>query len=106
MPSNLPKESAIQKAICDYLAYQGHFFWRQNTQPVFDYGKFYSMPKYSKKGVPDIILVKDGIFWGLEVKRPKSKQNENQIEFQQGLEAAGGKYNVVCSIDDVQALGL
>lgn len=101
-----PKEKEIQLAICDYLSLKKHFFWRQNTMPVFDHGKFYAMPKYSKNGVPDIILVKDGIFYGLEVKRPKGKPSDKQIEFKEGLEKAGGKYFVVTSLQDVIDIGL
>ena len=99
-------ERNIQLTICDYLALKKYFFWRQNTNPIFADGKFRAMPKYSKNGVPDIILVKNGIFIGLEVKRPKSKQSENQLLFQEELEKAGGKYAVVTSLDDVINLGL
>lgn len=103
---NTVLEKDIQLAICDYLAYKGHFFWRQNTNPIFSEGRFKSMPKHSKTGVPDIILVKAGIFVGLEVKRPKGKQSENQEIFQRGLERAGGKYYLVTSLDDVIKIGL
>jgi hypothetical protein len=100
-------EKEIQLAICDYLAYKRDImFWRQNTSPIHADGKFRSMPKYSKTGVPDIIVIKNGIFIGLEVKRPKHKQSETQIEFQTELEKAGGKYYVVTSIDDVKSIGL
>ena len=64
------------------------------------------MPKYSKNGVPDIILIKDGKFIGLEVKKPKNKQQQSQIDFQQGCEKAGGTYRVVYNLDDVIAIGL
>ena len=99
-------ERSIQLAICDYLALKRVFFWRQNTNPIFADGKFRSMPKYSMNGVPDIIAIKDGKFWGLEVKRPKGKQSENQEMFEVLCKRAGGEYHVVCSIEDVQALGL
>lgn len=60
------------------------------------------MPKWSKNGVPDVILVKDGIFYGIEVKAPqRGKQSANQIDFEAGLTANGGKYILATSIDDV-----
>lgn len=103
-------ESQIQTAICDYLALKKHFFWRANNTPIFqmDNGKprFRAMPKYSMRGVPDIILIKDGQFIGIEVKQPKAKQSEGQIEFQKKCYTAGGKYYVVTSIEEVQKLGL
>lgn len=62
--------------------------------------------KFGVVGAPDIFVVKNGAIYGLEVKAPKGRQNENQIAFQQGFEKAGGKYYVVRSLEDVQAAGL
>lgn len=103
-------EKDIQLAICDYLAFRKHFFWRQNTGAMIDHkaGKltFRAMPKYSINGVPDILLVKDGFLIGLEVKRPKTTQSPVQKEFEKKLKDAGGEYHVVRSIDDVKEIGL
>lgn len=100
------KESDIQFSICEYLALRKVFFWRQNTVPVFHKGEYRRMPAFSRNGVPDIIVVKDGQFIGLEVKTPKGRQSDVQKEFENELVAAGGVYNIVTSIEDVQALGL
>jgi len=99
-------EKEIQLAICDYLALKKYFFWRQNVVPIFEKGHFRPMPKYSKNGVPDIILINKGYFWGLEVKQPKGKQSENQKIFEDGVKKAGGHYYIVTSLDDIIALGL
>lgn len=103
----VPKESEIQASICDYLAMKKHFFWRSNTTPIYDPTRnaFRSMPKYALQGIPDIILIKDGYFIGLEVKRPSTYQNEAQKEFEKGVKEAGGEYHVVRSINDVKELG-
>lgn len=105
---NKELEKNIQSAICDYLAFKKVFFWRSNNIPAFEQksGFYRPMPKYSMRGVPDIIIIKKGQFIGLEVKRPKGKQSDNQIEFQKNCELNGGKYYVVFSIDDVIKLGL
>jgi hypothetical protein len=42
--------------------------------------------------------------WHFEVKASKGKQSENQKEFQAQLEAAGGKYILAYSIEDVAAV--
>ena len=102
----MEKETDIQRAICDYLSLKKHFFWRQNTVPVFDKGFYRPMPKYSMNGLPDIIVIKDGFFIGLEVKRPKTKQSESQLLFEELCHKAGGEYYVVRSIDDVKEIGL
>lgn len=101
------KETDVQKAICDYLAHRKHFFWRNNNMPVYNHQtqQYRAMPKYSMKGVPDIIVVKDGWFVGLEVKMG-SKQSDDQKIFEKGVKEAGGEYYVVRSIDDVKEIGL
>ena len=99
-------EKDIQMLICDYLFVRGYFFWRNNTTGLFDPRTqgFRNKPKYAINGVPDIILVKDGIFIGLEVKRPKAKQSDAQATFQKNLEAVGGQYHLVYSLSDVSKL--
>jgi len=100
------KETDIQFSICEYLAVKKHFFWRQNSNPIFSNGKMRAMPKFSKNGIPDIIVIKDGYFIGLEVKTPKGKQSESQQVFEAQSIEAGAKYYVVRSIEDVQEIGL
>lgn len=64
------------------------------------------MPKHAIKGVPDIILIKGGIFVGLEAKRPGVKQSPEQLEFERLTKVNGAQYHIVHSIDDVRRLGL
>ena len=103
-------ESQIVSAICDYLAAKRHFFWRQNTTPAVqksvDGWAFRRMPKHAKKGVPDIIVIHQARFVGLEVKRSDGRLSADQQEFQRGCEAQGGHYHLVRSLDDVQRIGL
>ena len=103
------KENDIVKLICEYLFYKKDIlFWRQNTSPIFNAraGAYRAMPKFSLRGIPDIIVIKDGFFIGLEVKMPKNKQQQSQIDFQEGCEKAGGIYRVVHNLDEVIAMGL
>lgn len=105
MASELEKD--IQNAICDYLALKKYFFWRQNVIPVMNPdGSMRRLPKYVKKGVPDIILIKDGLFIGLEVKRKNTYQSKEQKDFEADVTEAGGQYYVVRSVDDVISLKL
>jgi hypothetical protein len=103
-----PLEKDIQASICDYLALRKHFFYRNNNTPIFDPTRqaFRAMPKYTPKGIADIIVVHVGRPYFLEVKRPKTYQSPEQKQFQDDVERAGALYAVVRSIDDVQALGL
>ena len=51
---------------------------------------------------PDIVCVLNGQYVGIEVKGPKGKQSDDQKEFQRHLEAAGGRYILTYSVDDVR----
>jgi len=99
-------EKDIQFACCEYLALKRYFFWRQNTTPMFrqDRNRFIAMPKFSIRGVPDIIVVHGGKFIGIEVKTKKGVQNDNQKEFQRRLELAGGEYHIVKCVDELQQI--
>lgn len=100
-------EKDIQNAICQYLTIKKHFFWRSNNIPVFDPRKkvFHRMPEYSIKGVSDLILLKNGVAYFLEVKRSKTYQSPEQKEFEKNVKANGCVYKIVRSVDDVQKLG-
>jgi hypothetical protein len=100
-------ESSIQSAICDYLALREHCFWRTNNIPAPQCdGGFRKLPKYTPRGLPDIIVIKDGRFVGLEVKKKGSYQTPDQKEFELQIKEAGGEYYVVRSIENVQEAGL
>jgi hypothetical protein len=68
-------ESDIQRAICDYLALRKVFFFRCNNQPIFDPARktFRALPKYTMKGISDIIALKDGCAFFIEVKAEKGR---------------------------------
>lgn len=67
---------------------------------------FRALPKYTPKGIPDIILIKDGWFVGLEVKTKTGKQSPDQKAFEKNVHDAGGEYYVVRTIEDLQEVGL
>jgi hypothetical protein len=52
-------------------------------------------------GSPDIVCVINGQYVGIECKGTKGKQSDNQKDFQRRLEAAGGRYILARSLDDV-----
>ena len=103
-------ESEIQNAVCQYLELKHYFFWRQNTAPTVtkENGqmRFRRLSKYSVRGVPDIILIKNGKFVGLEVKRDGTYQSSYQKEFEKRCVEHGAEYHVVRSVDDVVSVGL
>jgi hypothetical protein len=102
------KESDIVFSICEYLAARRYLFWRQNTAPTYDKeGGFYrAMPKHAMKGVPDIIVIKDGKFIGIEVKTREGELSAEQAVFGRLCQEHGATYVIARSIEDVQRIGL
>jgi hypothetical protein len=101
-------EGDVQRAICDYLAYRGYLFSRTNNMPVYDTGRkaFRALPKYTRKGWPDICLLTSGMFYAIECKSSTGKLSPEQKMLGEEIEAHGGIYIVARSISDVQAQGL
>lgn len=102
------KETDVQAAICDYLALKGYLFCCTNNQPIYDTGRktFRALPKYTRKGWPDICLIKNGKFYGIEVKSEVGRLSQEQEELGRDIILHGGMYVVARSIDDVQRAGL
>ncbi len=101
-------EGDVVNAVCEYLSLKRYLFWRNNTYGIFDTkrGVHRTLPKYSRRGTPDIIVVKDGGFVGIECKSAKGKLSPEQHEFGRDLILAGGSYIVARSTDDVVKCGL
>jgi hypothetical protein len=93
------KESDTQKQILSYLALKRIFHYRNNSGAFVDSQKYFY--RFGALGSPDIICVIAGQYLGIEVKAPKGKQSEHQKAFQRALEAAGRKYILAYSLDDV-----
>jgi hypothetical protein len=84
------RESDIQRKILKYLESQG--------------GYAVKVVVANRSGVPDILYCLDGEFWAFEVKSPQGKQPPLQARHQTQNQKAGGKYFVVCSIEEVKQI--
>jgi hypothetical protein len=93
------KESDLQKQILDYLDLKRIFHYRNNSGAFVDSQKHFY--RFGVLGSPNIICVIAGQHLGIEVKAPKGKQSDHQKEFQKNLGAAGGRYILARSLDDV-----
>lgn len=100
-------ETQIQSSIIDYLQLlekQGKLFLhRVNNMGVYDpkVKAYRVFPKGAKKGFPDIICLKDGLFIGLEVKTGEGKQSKEQKEIEKDFKKHGADYFVVRSLKEV-----
>lgn len=92
---HLPKEPYYQDKIKKFLeeTYPDGFAWKEAAGP------------YSRQGIPDVSFIKNGQFYGFEVKRPYigvlSKIQEQTIK---KIRAAGGIAEVVTFPEEVQKI--
>ena len=103
------KESIIQKAVLEYLGWQSNthriYWFRAGSGAVkTEEGRYF---KTGKAGCPDIVVCMRtksglGVFVGLEIKNEKGRQSDVQKTAQAQIEAAGGYYFIIRSIDDVK----
>lgn len=105
-----PLEKQIQREICEYLSYKGIFFWRSNNLPAMGRPdaqgnfRFRALPKFTPRGLPDIMCVINGIFLAIEVKRPGAKLRPEQHDFGVKVIKNDGYYYVVRSLQEVQVI--
>lgn len=94
------KESDVQRAILDYLRLKRIFCYKNSTVGIYKRATGTYIPSQAL-GSPDIVCVINGQYVGIEVKAPGGRQSEHQKEFQRQLEAAGGRYILAYSLDEV-----
>ena len=85
-------ETSIKTAIKDYLNLKRVFWW-YNLAGIGAY-----------KGLPDIFAIHKGVIYGIEVKAPRGRLSDYQIDFGSRFGDAGGKFIVARSLDDVMAV--
>ena len=119
----MKSETQILLEICEWLRDEGYFFWRSNNIPAGGrtFGTFRALPKFTPRGLPDIMIVLDGIFIGFEVKRigqenerekngrkvREGKLTPDQAEWGTALIEAGGFYYCVRSLEEAKkAMGV
>lgn len=74
-------ESAIQKKIIDRLTKEGWYVIK--------------LIKTNKNGIPDLLALKDGVSWFIEVKQPKGVLSEIQKFRIQELREKGFKVSIL-----------
>ena len=93
------REKDIQAAILQWLELHKYFCYRQNTGAFQNaQGNFY---RFGHPGAPDIIVVANGRYIGIEVKAPHGQLSKVQEHFKDNLILAGGHYIVARQLEDV-----
>jgi hypothetical protein len=107
-------ESAIKKAILDYLTARHIFALRMQSGVSFaEYKGKKRAIRYGVAGMSDILAFPKRCFWPctmplssqlwIEVKTATGKQSELQKSFQKQVEEQGHRYIVARCIEDVEA---
>lgn len=101
-------EAEVKRAVFEYLEMRGYFWWPTNTVGVYDPIKKLHRrpPKWFKAGVPDANLIKDGVYYALELKSTTGKQSKEQEEFELKVDLNGGRYYIIRSVADLIDIGL
>lgn len=86
--------------VWDFVNVRGGAAYRINNGAVYDPKRKAYRKGSVRKGVPDIIGVLNGVFFGLEVKFGKDRQSADQRTVQLEIEAAGGYYFIVKTYED------
>ena len=98
-------ENEVLKSICQYLTLKHIFFYRNNNTPTYDKKRktYRAMPKYSIKGVSDLVGIYKGKPLYIEVKKlkPKTYPSKEQKIFIKRVNEEGGLAFIARSIDDV-----
>jgi hypothetical protein len=87
-------ENTVKARIKAWLKREGVFYWSAAAGP------------FSSHGISDILAVKDGVFYAIEVKAPGKAGNAtpHQLRFIAAIKAAGGRGAVVDTLDAVKEL--
>lgn len=97
-------ESAVVRAVIDYLSARGGLAWRVNTggnwfsNPGSDTSRFV---RFSETGTSDVFCIMNGRFIAVECKRETGKRSEQQIAWQARVVEHGG-IAVVCRASNWQ----
>ena len=90
MSRKVTPETAMKKAIKDYLKYTGWFTF---------YNLNYGIGVY--KGISDLTAIKKGRVLFIEVKSKKGVQSKHQIDFERDVKESGSHYILARSVDDI-----
>jgi len=100
-------EAMIQRAVLDYLAWyslKNKIYWFRSGAGMVK-TEAGGMFRSGKPGVPDITVCGEGgQFIGCEVKTPKGRQSATQKKAEEEILAAGGRYELVRSLDDIKRI--
>jgi hypothetical protein len=97
------KEAEIQTAIMQFLRLKKFLVFKHRNVGIYkkNTDRYNPLPA-SERGIADIIAcAPNGQFWAIEVKTPKGRVTDEQLEFLGAVRQKGGVGILARSVDDV-----
>lgn len=100
-------EANVKQAIYHYLTIKKYFWWPSKVVGIWD-AKIQARRKdpWLRPGVSDILLLRDGVLYAIELKGSHGRAGIAQREFEAQIKAEGGRYILARSIEDLERAGL
>jgi hypothetical protein len=99
------KESDTQRQIIAYCA--AHKIWCQRIEGGAKIVQSKCGPMMipsAQTGMPDLLCIRNGVVFGVEIKRLNGKLSTPQAIKLCGMQAAGARVGIVCSVDGFAAM--
>lgn len=97
-------EHQLQKTIISYLEYRKDIYFIRNNSVAGKIVRSNGTQGWinnAKRGSPDIVLCKGGLFLGLEIKSQQGRQSEFQKQAEKDIKKVGGQYFLIRSLEDL-----
>lgn len=99
-------EAQIEESILQWLNSNGFFAWKNNTGGYFDTQKKTfrkHVSKFALNGASDVIALRQGVVYFIEVKTILGVQSNVQKQFERKIKENKGNYLLVRSVDDIKS---
>ena len=96
-------EAQLENQILQWLTYSGFFAFKLHDQAYFRDGAYRKGSPFQIRGQSDVVAIRNGEVFFIEIKTKTGKQSEHQKEFESKIKASGGNYMLVRSIDEVRS---
>ena len=91
------QEKTIQTEILNYLNSNGYFAWKNHLGGIRRSGQ--ATVKNPNRGAPDIMAIRDGLFFGIEVKKSGGVIAMHQYQWLEKLRIHGGNSIIADSLE-------
>ena len=102
--TNRHPERDLQTACLQWLTLKRIYHYRLNNvaSTIYTGGKMVRLP-VAQRGLPDIVILVNGIYCAAELKSETGRQSDEQKAVEEATNKAGGQYRIIKSLDEMIA---